>query len=851
MVENNHSIRNLGETLGTLRNDQSALNLWVAYRKSRDRPPQINSQELVEAEAIVIDICRFAASRVIPINFDEDLQRPPNSNSNRLVTSDTLEKYVGKIIKYFREVYPGHPDWKDLDPNDKKAVPEFWKNLKPGFRKEIQLFHLLYRGDGVIGLEDIRPLYDYLGLDDDEGKYPHRICDLKHIFIHLIKNANDGGNKNNCQRVAIIHSIAEAIGRGGEGKFQTFRDWFFDYLWNVTNTPWKEKKTIQGYAMARVADEKWYKDWYCTMSMFALCEDGLYRTPTQKDNGMEQVVFPLLYGRKDEGASTLVTETIRSGLPASVKKYYSAKSLRQGGINQATKHKDMNYFFLSAVTGHANDNNSSQYYIDPTDVGRTVPALNALHGKRDLKTPIAIPTLDALGPADKATARIFMEKIFHCNIERFMEGGDLHIVKETFLASLLMHHRDLMTDCGPLNRVSSMLLDKARGCVTCAESPLLPVDKVLENWCDKIRADFKQKSSINELKVVATADQPAYEMIASMADSIKSLTKTVADLNEKFDGVVKKNGEQAATISALHEKNASLRQEVDELSMMVARRSQQMAATPEGGRSNKRQRVSTDVDVASFDLEVDTAIGASETSRSGSPVPPHAALPNTTAVPTTNTTATTTTATNPVAAPAPAPTPAPSPTVTTAAAPQPARPQLSLRHGHVAEQLSKKKSMKNNDLRDHLADLAQTGAFRQQSKLAKGSIPVRYGERSLVVFCLELVDYVAERNEDVQGDVDIVRSARTVMNDDEKLALKDAADRIVTECHRQLNEFMPSNRKTGTTIAGMGKRIGDYKVRIKSAKNLPASYDKGKMQLIPVTDLEQLEHEKTQRHKGT
>ncbi|KAL7426494.1 hypothetical protein ACHAXM_000466 [Skeletonema potamos] len=92
--------RNLGETLGTLRNDQSALNLWVAYRKSRDRPPQINSQELVEAEAIVIDICRFAASRVIPINFDEDLQRPPNSNSNRLVTSETLEKYVGKIIKY-------------------------------------------------------------------------------------------------------------------------------------------------------------------------------------------------------------------------------------------------------------------------------------------------------------------------------------------------------------------------------------------------------------------------------------------------------------------------------------------------------------------------------------------------------------------------------------------------------------------------------------------------------------------------------------------------------------------------------------------------------------------------------
>jgi hypothetical protein len=185
--------------------------------------------------------------------------------------------------------------------------------------------------------------------------------------------------------------------------------------------------------------------------------------------------------------------------------------------------------------------------------------------------------------------------------------------------------------------------------------------------------------------------------------------------------------------------------------MMVARCSQQMAATPEGGRSKKREHVSTAVDVASFDLEADTAFGASETSRSGSPVPPH--VPNTTAVPTTNTTAMLTTATNPVAAPAPAP----SPTVTTAATPQPALPQppqpLPLRDGHVAEQQSKKKSMEKNDNRDHLADFAQKGtAFRWHSKLAKGFIPARYCEKSLVVFCLELVDYVAERNEeDVKG----------------------------------------------------------------------------------------------------
>jgi hypothetical protein len=55
------------------------------------------------------------------------------------------------------------------------------------------------------------------------------------------------------------------------------------------------------------------------------------------------------------------------------------------------------------------------------------------------------------------------------------------------------------------------------------------------------------------------------------------------------------------------------------------------------------------------------------------------------------------TAINPVAAPAPAP----SPTVTTTATPQHAPPQppqpLPLRHGHVAEQRSKKKSTEVNE----------------------------------------------------------------------------------------------------------------------------------------------------------
>ena len=55
--------------------------------------------------------------------------------------------------------------------------------------KEVQTYQFLFQGDAVFGLEDIRPLYADLGLSDEGGKYPTRICDQKHVFVHLVKTA--------------------------------------------------------------------------------------------------------------------------------------------------------------------------------------------------------------------------------------------------------------------------------------------------------------------------------------------------------------------------------------------------------------------------------------------------------------------------------------------------------------------------------------------------------------------------------------------------------------------------------------------------------------------------------------
>ena len=77
-----------------------------------------------------------------------------------------------------------------------------------------------------------------------------RLC-----LFTLSKNAN--GRNNNLQILSAMHATAEAIGRGGESASQTYREWEFDYLYNVVNTRWKEQKCPNAYAMPWVADIDW------------------------------------------------------------------------------------------------------------------------------------------------------------------------------------------------------------------------------------------------------------------------------------------------------------------------------------------------------------------------------------------------------------------------------------------------------------------------------------------------------------------------------------------------------------------------------------------------------------------
>jgi hypothetical protein len=102
-------------------------------------------------------------------------------------------------------------------------------------------------------IRDIHPLYRDVGCANVDGEpsdfewsqaeHPMAHCDLKSILAKLYKEAS--GNNNNLEHAALLFTTFDALGRGGEAKFQTFNDWNFDFYLQIVDTMWRESKRSQ------------------------------------------------------------------------------------------------------------------------------------------------------------------------------------------------------------------------------------------------------------------------------------------------------------------------------------------------------------------------------------------------------------------------------------------------------------------------------------------------------------------------------------------------------------------------------------------------------------------------------
>jgi hypothetical protein len=149
----------------------------------------------------------------------------------------------------------------------------------------------------------------------------------------------------------------------------------------ILDTKWRESKTVKTHAMPRVAEDTFGTDFFWAHGAYAMCDNGLFRTASQVDDGLENVVFPSLHRIRDDGVSDKITKIIRDNLPAivpeDIRKQHSAKSLRKGAITELSLHKDMNEFSVTACSGHVGDN-SMYWYLSYLNARQSLPAAQVL-----------------------------------------------------------------------------------------------------------------------------------------------------------------------------------------------------------------------------------------------------------------------------------------------------------------------------------------------------------------------------------------------------------------------------------------------------------------------------------------
>ena len=113
------------------------------------------------------------------------------------------------------------------------------------------------------------------------------------MFTNIVKDAKAGNDA--IETAAWVFMTADSVARGGEVKFQVFKEWDYDHFLKVTNTCWTELKTCDFYAMARVPDVKWCFCFYFHMAAYFMCCNGLYPNEEQFVHG--RIPFPAFYPR--------------------------------------------------------------------------------------------------------------------------------------------------------------------------------------------------------------------------------------------------------------------------------------------------------------------------------------------------------------------------------------------------------------------------------------------------------------------------------------------------------------------------------------------------------------------------
>ena len=549
----------LGEADQTHTGYLRAIKLFDAYQKNRDEPPlEELDEEYFEADNLENELglyLHWLASTNIPKYFDRSPTSQDGSPTTYLVTSTKII-YAGKLKEALKHRFPSHPSlqrdaegwWTALSRDFKKAANRQQNMMAQeefGERKKYPLYR------------DLRDSGDMLAVNPSQP-------DLRSVLLSLMENYDRFETKGVMEQCAQIVMTSCAIGRGGECKFNNYKDWTFDPKFQVTDVWWREMKTVNNYSMPMGPNkDDWVTDFYHAMGRYWCLEKGLLRTDGNVSAG--SYVFPRLHCMRDNSVTSQMTGFIRKNLPEGMssreRSMYSCKSMRMAAQTEMAANPAVGFYESHARSGHSLGT-SQESYIDRSCMALSLRAMRSLCGWKENNVVKRLPRLEALGGHNQSEAERFLEEMFpHTMPEFFCRSGTLRQTYRAVGASMIMYHTVIRAEHGAKNNVYEFLRDLAIKVELRDQAPGNDWDPemVLSEWSKIIKRDFDESNR----EVGLLGDGPTADRVVSV-------------LNRMSDGVVE-HGRNMSRIVSQNEEFRVLNESLTERVVTLTNRLQEQA----------------------------------------------------------------------------------------------------------------------------------------------------------------------------------------------------------------------------------------------------------------------------------
>ena len=154
--------------------------------------------------------------------------------------------------------------------------------------------------------------------------------DLRCIQLSLIASSEADKYQKRCE----INMTWAVDGRGGESRFLSYRDWYFDDQLQCVVCTWRELKTLKSYVTTFCNDaDNFATDVLDSLGDFFAMGEGLMRPGFggQEDlPAKAKKVFPRSQGKSDGWLTNQITRSIRNNISYANPNHFSARSLRIG-----------------------------------------------------------------------------------------------------------------------------------------------------------------------------------------------------------------------------------------------------------------------------------------------------------------------------------------------------------------------------------------------------------------------------------------------------------------------------------------------------------------------------------------